>query len=107
MGGWLRTSHASALAADATRPPPTPSVAEDPAVIGARLLRATYRVDPPKTPDDVLTQVFGRALQPAGQFAAVLLNRGLVAADITLSWAELGLPRPDGEAMVRDLGARA
>jgi len=42
-----------------------------------------------------------------GSVAALLLNRGAAAADVSCSWAELGLKQPAGAAAVRDLWARA
>ncbi len=42
-----------------------------------------------------------------GSVAALLLNRALVTADVTCTWAELGLHAPAGAASVRDLWARA
>lgn len=62
---------------------------------------------PPVTSDDVSYQVFGRPLANEGVFAALLANRASFAQNITLDWAELGLPRPTGMAFVRDAGARA
>lgn len=41
-----------------------------------------------------------------GSVAALLLNRGLATADVTCTWAELGLQQPAAAATVRDLAAR-
>jgi alpha-galactosidase len=41
-----------------------------------------------------------------GGVAALLLNRGLAAASVSCSWAELGLRQPSASAAVRDLEAR-
>ena len=41
-----------------------------------------------------------------GSVAALLLNRGAGPAPVTCTWAQLGLPHPDGAAAVRDLVAR-
>jgi alpha-galactosidase len=42
-----------------------------------------------------------------GSVAALLLNRGAAAADVTCSWAEIGLKNPSGAASVRDLWLRS
>lgn len=42
-----------------------------------------------------------------GSVAALLLNRGSAVGDVSCSFAELGLPTPNGAAAVRDLWARA
>lgn len=42
-----------------------------------------------------------------GSVAALLLNRGDAIADVTCTWAQIGLNVPAGEAAVRDLWARA
>jgi alpha-galactosidase len=42
-----------------------------------------------------------------GSVAALLLNRGEAPADVTCTFAELGLANPNGAAAVRDLWARA
>lgn len=50
---------------------------------------------------DVVSQVFARPLA-GGELAVVLLNRAEAPAQLTVSWAELGLP--DGAKMnVRDV----
>jgi alpha-galactosidase len=83
------------------------SINQDPLVAGARLLRAGASPSPPRSSDDVTFQVFGRPLAAPGVFAAALLNRADTPLEITLDFAELGLPRPSGSAAVRDVGARA
>jgi alpha-galactosidase len=82
------------------------AVNQDPLVVGARLLRAGASPSPPRSPDDVTFQVFGRPLAAPGTFAAALLNRADTPLAITLDFAELGLPNPSGAADVRDVGAR-
>lgn len=42
-----------------------------------------------------------------GSVAALLLNRGLAPADVTCTWAEIGLKQPAAAASVRDLEARS
>lgn len=83
------------------------AVNQDPAVVGAQVIRSGDLVSPPITSDDVSFQVFGRPLSKSGVFAALLANRAPIAQNITLDWAELGLPHPSAVASVRDVGARA
>jgi len=83
------------------------AINQDARVVGARLLRAGASPSPPRRSEDVTFQVFGRPLAGTGRFAAALLNRADAPLDITLDWAELGLPDPAGAASVRDAGARA
>ena len=105
----VRTLNATAPGAaclDMLLNPEVLAINQDPAVIGARLLRSGSSVAPPVTSDDVTFQVFGRPLAQPGVFAALLANRATIAQNLTLSWAELGLPNPSGAAKVRDVGAR-
>jgi hypothetical protein len=83
------------------------AINQDPAVNGAKLLRAGADPSPPISSDDVTYQVFGRPLSKPGTFAAALLNRDTVDQNLTLSWAELGLQNPNGTANVRNVGAQA
>ena len=89
------------------RNPEVLAINQDARVRGAALLRAGADPSPPTKSDDVTFQVFGRQLAAPGTFAAVLVNRGTTAANLTLDWLELGLPHPAAAAHVRDAGARA
>ena len=60
------------------------------------------RVSPP-APDG--SECWARPLAD-GSVAALLLNRGAALADVTCTWAQLGLKAPTAAARVRDLWAR-
>jgi len=83
------------------------AINQDALVAGASLLRAGASPDPPRSSDDVTFQVFGRPLAGGRAWAAVLVNRAAQPLNVTLDWAELGLPQPGAAARVRDAGARA
>ena len=83
------------------------AINQDARVAGAALLRAGASPDPPRSSDDVTFQVFGRPLADGRTWAAVLANRAARPLNVTLDWAELGLPQPSAAARVRDAGARA
>ena len=76
---------------------------QDPAAKPARLV-AQRTNGTAVTTSSIVTQIFARPLA-GGQLAVLLLNRAEAAATLSVSWAELGLPRAQAMA-VRDVVAR-
>ena len=76
---------------------------QDPAAKPARLV-AQRTNGTAVTTSSIVTQIFARPLE-GGQLAVLLLNRAEAAATLSVSWAELGLPRAQAMA-VRDVVGR-
>ena len=77
---------------------------QDPAAKPARLV-AQRTNGTAVTTSSIVTQIFARPLA-GGQLAVLLLNRAEAAATLSVSWAELGLPRAQAMAVRHVVGRR-
>lgn len=108
LGAWAVVAAPILLSVDLTRPLP-PGVLDlflNAEVLAVSQDAAQVQGVRVSAPAPAAGEAWARPLAD-GAVAALLVNRGDAAADVSASWAELGLKDPAGAAAVRDLWRKA